>query len=207
MLADLTVKEFLEKTAGNSPVPGGGSMAALNAAVAAALTEMVANLTIGKKNYEEVSEPMQRIAEKAYELRCKFTADIDRDAMAYDEVFAAFKLPKNTDEEMSTRISAIQDAMKVAALVPMEVAQEAFSLMRLISEAAKNGNKNAVTDACVAMMAARTAVLGALMNVRINLVSIKDAEFVKRLAEKADDLEQRATSKEQRLLTWLREQL
>ena len=160
MLADLTIKGFLAETAGNAPVPGGGSISALNGAIATALTEMVANLTIGKKKYAEVEGQMIR--------------DIDRDSEAYDRVFAAFKLPKETEEEKAERSRVIQDATKQAAMVPMEVAEEIASVMETIIYVAHKGNRNAVTDACVAMMTARTCVLGALLNVRINLTSIKD---------------------------------
>lgn len=207
MLTDLTITGFLAETAGNEPVPGGGSASALNAALAAALTEMVANLTIGKKNYTDVEENMKRIAARTSEMRKQFIQDIDRDSDAYDTVFQAFKLPKNTEEEKEIRRHAIEDATKVAALVPMEVAELAFSMMRFISQVTKEGNKNAVTDGCVAMMAARTAVLGALLNVRINLSSIKDEEFVKKLSLKADELENEAKAKEEKLLTWVKSQL
>lgn len=101
MLVDLTVKEFLNKVAGSDPVPGGGSIAALNGAVASALAAMVANLTIGKKNYEEHEELMNHIASLALREKDVFIADIDRDSEAYDAVFACFKMPKATDEEKS----------------------------------------------------------------------------------------------------------
>ena len=99
MLVDLTVKEFLNKVAGSDPVPGGGSIAALNGAVASALAAMVANLTIGKKGYEEHEELMKHISEVALQVKDTFIGDIDRDSEAYDSVFACFKMPKTTDEE------------------------------------------------------------------------------------------------------------
>lgn len=99
MLVDLTLKEFLNKVAGSDPVPGGGSIAALNGAIASALAAMVANLTIGKKGYEEHEELMQHIAGVALQEQNTFIEDIDRDSEAYDSVFACFKMPKATDEE------------------------------------------------------------------------------------------------------------
>ena len=123
MLTDLTVKDFLNKVAGSDPVPGGGSIAALNGALASALAAMVANLTIGKKKYAEVQEDMQAIAQEAERLMGDFTADIDRDSDAYDRVFACFKMPKETDEEKAARSAAIQEATKYAAQVPLEVAR------------------------------------------------------------------------------------
>lgn len=204
MLVDLTVKGFLSETASNSPVPGGGSISALNGAIAAALTEMVANLTIGKKKYADVEGQMRTIAIEAASIRERLIRDIDRDSEAYDRVFAAFKLPKETEEQIAERKRTIQDATKEAAIVPMQVAEEIASVMETIIYVAHKGNRNAVTDACVAMMTARTCVLGALLNVRINLGSIEDEAFVKRMHEKADHLEAEAIRIETKLLDWVK---
>ncbi len=200
MLANLKITEYLEKAAAGTAVPGGGSVAALNAALAAGLTEMVANLTIGKKGYEAVAEEMNDIAGKSTALREKLTAAIDRDAEAYSEVMAAFKLPKTTDQEKGLRKLAVQKAFKHAALVPLEVANHAVKVIDLAGRAVDNGNKNAVTDGLVAAMNARTAALAALYNVKINLGSIEDDEFVKKLTREINDLEQQAKSKEQKIL-------
>ncbi len=207
MLVDLTVKEFLNKVAGSDPVPGGGSIAALNGAIASALAAMVANLTLGKKGYEPHEELMQYISDVALQQKEMFVADIDRDSDAYDSVFACFKMPKTTDEEKAARSAAIQEATKYAALVPMQVARNAYKLMTIIVDVARLGNRNAVTDACVAMMSARSAVLGALMNVRINLGSLKDKEFVAQLQTEADELEQLACAKEKELLDEINQEL
>ncbi|HIS10913.1 MAG TPA: cyclodeaminase/cyclohydrolase family protein [Candidatus Avibacteroides excrementipullorum] len=204
MLIDLTIKGFLDKTAGSDPVPGGGSISALNGSIAAALTEMVANLTIGRKKYAEVEDKMREVAGRMAEIRTVLANDIDKDSDAYDKVFAAFKLPKETDEEKAHRSNVIQETTKEAALVPMSVAENAAAIMDTIAYVAHNGNQNAVTDATVAMMAARTCVLGALLNVKINLSSIKDEAFVKELSDKADRLEKEAIAKEQELLTWIK---
>lgn len=204
MLANLTIKEFLEKTAGNSPVPGGGSVAALFGAISTSLTEMVANLTIGKKKYAEYEGQMKVIATEAAEIRKHLIDFIDKDSEAYDKVFAAFKLPKETEEQIAERNRVIQDATKQAAWIPMKVAEEIGSVMETIIYVAKKGNRNAVTDACVAMMAARSCVLSALLNVRINLSSIDDEEFVDRMKQQADFLEQEAVRIETKLLTWVK---
>lgn len=204
MLIDLTIKGFLDKTAGSDPVPGGGSISALNGSIAAALTEMVANLTIGRKKYAEVEDKMREVAGRMAEIRTVLANDIDKDSDAYDKVFAAFKLPKETDEEKAHRSNVIQETTKEAALVPVSVAENAAAIMDTIAYVAHNGNQNAVTDATVAMMAARTCVLGALLNVKINLSSIKDEAFVKELSDKADRLEKEAIAKEQELLTWIK---
>lgn len=206
-LADLTVKEFLGKVAGSDPVPGGGSVSALNGAVAAALAEMVANLTIGRKKYVEVEQIMQELAPKFAALQQQMVADIDRDSEAYDRVFAAFKLPKETDEEKAVRSEAIQRETKYAAEVPMQVARAAHSILPLIAEVARKGNQNAITDATVAMMCARNAVLGALLNVRINLTSIKDEAYVKQLADEGNAIEADTLKQEQELLTYVKKEI
>lgn len=205
MLVDLSVKEFLAKTAGSDPVPGGGSIAALNAAIAAALTEMVANLTIGRKKYEEKEDLMKSIAISAAQYQQGFIKDIDADSDAYNKVFAAFKLPKETDEEKAERSAQIQTATKIAAEIPLEVARKAYAMMDIIEDVAKNGNQNAITDACVAMMTARTAVLSAILNVRINLASLKDEEYVKRLSDEIEQLTKKTVAKEQELINYVKQ--
>ena len=203
-LQDLAVKEFIDKVTGNDPVPGGGSVSALNGSLAASLAAMVANLTVGRKKYAEVNDEMEQISARMTEQSAKLLADVDRDAEAYDRVFAAFKLPKETDEEKAVRKEAIQRETKYAAEVPMEVARTASALLPMIDAAARRGNSNAVTDATVAMMCARTAVIGALLNVRINLTSITDEAFVKTMTEEADRLEAVAVEAEQKLLEYVK---
>lgn len=201
MLADMNVKDFLEKTASNSPVPGGGSVAALSAGLAAALTEMVANLTIGKKGYDEVQKDMQEVAKKGSEYRGKFIEDIDKDSDAFNKVMAAFKLPKASDEEKGARKEAIQSGSKEATLVPLQVAEDAFEIMEMIEEVVIKGNKNAVTDGAVAAMMARTAVLSALYNVKINLGTIKDIAFVEDVTKQMNELESKVNEVEQKILS------
>ena len=160
-----------------------------------------------KKKYEEVQNDMQAIAPKAEGEKDIFTTDIDRDSEAYDRVFSCFKMPKDTDEQKAARSAAIQEATKYAAQVPMEVARRAYALMPLIAEVALKGNQNAVTDACVAMMSARNAVLGALLNVRINLGSLKDKDFANSMQAEADELERQACAREQELLQQINKDL
>ena len=200
MLADLSIKNFLEKTASKDPVPGGGSIAALCAAVAAGLSQMVANLTIGRKGYEGCASEMEGIAKEAIRYREKLILDIDRDSDAYAAVMAAFQLPKGTDEEKAERTEAVQNALRNAARVPLSVAEDAFNIMELAGRTLEKGNRNAVTDAAVAAMSARTAVLGALYNVKINLTSIKDAEFCREVRERIDSLERDVGMKEAEIL-------
>ena len=123
MLTELTIKEFINKVISNDPVPGGGSVSALNGALAAALSAMVANLTIGRKKYVEVNDLMVELSARFEKLSQKLIEDVDRDSDAYNRVFAAFKMPKETDEEKQARSEAIQRETKYAAQVPMEVAR------------------------------------------------------------------------------------
>lgn len=204
MLTELSVISFLEKTAGNDPVPGGGSVSALCASLSAALGKMVANLTIGRKKYADKEEQMKELSGIFNSYMEGFNNAIDADSDAYNNVFMAFKLPKETDEEKEIRNEKIQQATKIAAEIPLSVAQNAYKIMEPIEDVAKNGNQNAVTDACVAMMCARTAVLGALLNVRINLSSLTDTEYVKRLSSECEILEKQAIQKENQLLDWVK---
>ena len=142
---------------------------------------MVANLTIGKKGYEAVEEDMKDIAQKTADLRENLTLAIDRDAAAYSEVMAAFKLPQGTDQERVLRKQEIQKAFKHAAQVPLEVARNAVKVIDLAGKAVESGNKNAATDGVVAALNARSAALAALYNVKINLSSIKDDDFIEKL--------------------------
>jgi len=201
MLADMSVVDFLDETASNSPVPGGGSIAALSAAFSAALTQMVANLTLGKKGYEDVQEEVGLVVKEAGKMKDFFVEYIDKDSDAFNEVMNAFKLPKDTDEKMEYRKKAIQEATKTAALVPLDIAREAYKIMDIAKFVVEKGNKNAVTDGAVATMLSRTAVLSALYNVKINLSSIKDKEFVEKVAEEVDELEKNVKLKEEEILS------
>ena len=203
-LQDLAVKEFIDKVTGNDPVPGGGSVSALNGSLAASLAAMVANLTVGRKKYAEVNDEMEGLSARLTGLSAQLLNDVDRDAEAYDRVFAAFKLPKETNEEKAVRTEAIQRETKYAAEVPMEVARTVHAMLPLIDTVARKGNSNAVTDACVAVMCARTAVLGALLNVRINLTSITDEAFVKEMSAEAERLERETLAAEQQVLEYVK---
>jgi methenyltetrahydrofolate cyclohydrolase len=200
-LVDLSIKEFLVKTASGSPVPGGGSIAALSAAIAASLSEMVAHLTIGKKAFKETEERMKDITKDAADYRNELMKDIDRDSDAYNDVMKAFRLPRENEQEKNYRKQAIQNAFKKASLVPLAVAKNAFKIIELAEEVVKHGNKNAVTDGAVAVMMARTAVLSALYNVKINLVSIKDVDFLERIRKDVTSLEIEIENKERKILS------
>lgn len=200
MMKNMTLVDFAAKVASDSPVPGGGSMAAVCGALSAALAEMVANLTVGKKKYVEVELEMKEIAIKALEIRDKLLDDIQRDSDAYDKVMASYKMPKETDEEKITRQNAIQVGLKLAASVPLDIAETSFEILPLTESVVTKGNTNAVTDGLVACMMARTAVLSALFNVKINLDSINDHDFVKVMKEKVNSIEIKTIEIEKKIL-------
>lgn len=199
-LRKLTVEGFVNETASSSPAPGGGSVAALNAASSAALIAMVADLTIGKEKYKASEEEMKDIAAKAGALKDQFLSLIDEDSNAFNKIMAAFKLPKDTDEAKKARSAAIQEATKGAALVPFKVGETANTLFALAEAVILRGNPNAVTDGAVAAMNARAAVRGAFLNVKINLGSIKDQVFVDDLKAKMAVIEKDVDAREQALL-------
>jgi len=201
LLDTLKLTKFLEKIAAGTAAPGGGSVAALNAALSASLTEMVANLTVGKKGYEAAEKDMREIAARASELRKKLAKDIDNDAAAYNEVLKAFKMSKDTEKDQDRRTKAIQASFKNAALVPLGVARDAIRIMELTSKVVRKGNKNAAIDAAVGTLAARAAVMGALYNVKANLNFINDHKFVKEIAQEVEMLERQVEKKEKEILS------
>jgi len=201
MLVNMSVRDFLDETASNSPVPGGGSIAALSAAFSAALTQMVANLTNDKKGYEEVQEEVKLVGEKASRMKNIFIEYIDKDSEAFTEVMNAFKLSKGTPKEIESRKVSIQEATKKAALIPLNVARVAYQMMDITKIVVEKGNKNAITDAAVATMLARTAILSALYNVKINLSSIKDRAFVEKITQEVNKLEKDVKIKEEDILS------
>ena len=195
-LIELTVKDFAALTASDAPAPGGGSISALCGALSAALVEMVANLTLNKEKYQEYQKEMSDIIENISADRKALLVAVDDDTRAFDKYMAALKLPKGSEE----RKSAMQEGLKEAALVPLSVAKRVCTLFPSIEKVLTHGNTNAVTDAMVATMLARTCALGAIYNVRINLSSIHDEAFVKELEGECDTLQNMAVSEEARLL-------
>lgn len=203
MLTDLTIREFLDKTAADQPLPGGGSASALAGALAAALAEMVARLTVGKKGYEGLREEMTALAAEAGRLREEMAHGVDRDADAYDQVLQAFRLPRENPVQTEKRRTAIEKAFKHAAHVPLAVARDALRIFDLAETVVKQGNRNAASDGIVAALMAKTALLGAVSNVRINLGAIQDQNFVHDLSGQVRDLLTEIERRERRLQSML----
>lgn len=178
MLAALSVTDFLNVTASDSPTPGGGSASALAASLGAALTSMVCRLTIGKKKYADVQSEMEAVLKKSEVLRAKLTAMIDEDAAAFNKVMTAFGLPKETEEQKTQRSAAIQEATKSATLVPIKLMEQCTEALELVKVVARKGNQNSLSDAGVAVIVLRAGCEGAALNVKTNLSSLQDAAFV-----------------------------
>ncbi len=187
-LVDATVREFVDVTSTESPVPGGGSVAALSGSLAAALTAMVANLTVGKKDYQDVWGEMSRLAADAQKLKDEFLRAVDDDARAFDAVMAANRLPKGSRDEQAARDEAVQRATKVAIDVPLSVMRMCERVLPLIDRVAEKGNRNSVSDAGVAALALRTASGGAFLNVVINLTGVDDRAYADRALKEARSL-------------------
>lgn len=200
-LKDMTVAELAALTASNSPAPGGGAIAAMTGAYGAALAAMVANLTLGKKGYEDVQDEMAALAGEADKLRTELLEAIQKDSSSFDAFMSALSMPKNTDEEKAARTAAMQQALKEAAEVPYQTALAAARIMPLAEAAVQRGNAKAVTDGLVSAMMARTAVRGALLNVKINLESIKDEAYVAQMQEKCQILEGEVVKNESYILS------
>jgi formiminotetrahydrofolate cyclodeaminase len=201
MLTDLTIKKFLEQVASDQPVPGGGSVSALCAALSAGLSEMVARLTVGKTNDTALDEKLSTLIEAASRLRTKLIEDVDKDTLSFAQVMKAYRMPKGSAQEKSVRQKEVQDALTQATRVPLSVAETGVGLLTLAGTAVREGNSSAVTDAVVAALMARSAVIGALYNVRTNLISIKDMTFRDEIAKQVELLEKEAIEKERDILS------
>jgi formiminotetrahydrofolate cyclodeaminase len=192
--AGARVGVYLEELASDQPTPGGGAWAAVSAAAGAALVAMVARLTIKKKGYEAVVDRMRAIADECDDERFTLLALADRDAEAYQDVMAAYKLPKNTPEEQHTWSTTLQKSLERAADIPLEVARRSVYLMALAEETLTSGNPNAASDALSAATSLHAAALSALANVDINAITFIDKTRQQELSDSANSLRHRAQS-------------
>lgn len=199
-MREMTIEAFAQQTASSEPVPGGGSISALAGALAAALTEMVAGLTIGKKKYADVQSEMEEAIPVMQAMRGQLLDDIKRDSESFDLYMQALSLPKDTEDQRQARSEAMQAGLKAAVAVPLSVARNAVKILPYAEVMVTKGNKTAVTDGLVAAMMARTAVLGALYNVKINLQSIKDEAFIREISGEVEELEEKALSMEREIM-------
>jgi len=191
LLGKLSIREYLEKTASREPLPGGGSAAALMAALAAGLVEMVAHLTLGRKGYAGVQGAMAAAAGDAKALRERLAEAVDRDSEAYRAVMAALRLPRASPGEAEARRRSIEEAYREAVRVPMEVAEGAASVLALAGPVAAGGYRVALTDAVAAVHAARAALHAAAANVRVNLSGLEGGAWRQAAEERIRGIEAR----------------
>ena len=200
LLADLTVKAFAEETSRESPAPGGGTVAAYMGALGAALGTMVANLSSHKAGWDERWKEFSTTADEGQEVMAELLRLVDEDTIAFNRIMAAFGLPKGTDEEKAVRTEAIQTATLYAAEVPLRTMKASMRVFPLCQRMATTGNPNSITDAGVGALAARAAVVGAGLNVKINASSLKDRSQAQALIDEADRLIGEANAAEQDIL-------
>lgn len=199
-LTDLSSREFLTELASAAPVPGGGGAAALAGALAAALSSMVANLTIGKEKFAAQEEEVRALLSAAEKTRVKLLELAESDAAVFAEFMNCYKLPKGTDEEKATRTAAVCKAAKQAAEVPLEIARVAMEVLLIADKLVLCGNPGVITDAACSGLLARAALRCAEYNVRINLGLTKDESYNEQITAELISMQQKALTAEEHLL-------
>ena len=191
-LAEMQVSQFADVLASDAPAPGGGSTAALEGALGAALTAMVCGLTVGKKKYAEFQELAEAAQKKALDLKARFVDVMDRDTEAFNVVSAAFALPKETDEEKAARSAAIQEGLKGCTKTPFEMMELAMETLELTDSILGKSNASAASDLGVSALSLRAAIQGAWLNVLINIGTLKDKELAEDYRRRGEALLARA---------------
>jgi formiminotetrahydrofolate cyclodeaminase len=181
MLKDQKLEKLLSDIASNSPTPGGGTVAGISGAIAASLVLMVCNLTIGKKKYQTVEDEIKKNLKDAEKLQQEFTLLAQRDTEVFNDVMEAYKLPHETEEDKNTRKTAVEEALKKASLVPMDVLRRCETMACLCRTVALKGNENSISDAGVAVLLTHAAAQSACLNILINLSTISDEDFIGKL--------------------------
>ena len=199
-LVDLTVTGFAEETASESMAPGGGSISAYVGALGVSLGTMVANLSAHKAGWDDRWEEFSKWAEKGQQYKNKLMYLVDEDTNAFNKIIDGFRMPKGTDEEKAIRRKAIQEATKYATEIPFQVMETAYNSIEVMEAMLKDGLQSSLSDAGVGVLCARTAVLGAYFNVRINAKDIKDRDFVDDIVEKAEKIYKETLEKERAVI-------
>lgn len=206
-LMQMTCSDFADETASESPAPGGGSISAYMGALGVSLATMVANLSSHKAGWDERWEEFSSWAEKGQALKDELILLVDEDTNAFNKIMDAFGLPKNTDQEKADRTSAIQAATKYAIEIPFKVMKKSFETMEIIKAMAEIGNPNSVTDAGVGALAARSAVMGAFLNVKINASGLKDKVYVDQVLAEGAEIERKTKQLEDEILVIVNEKI
>jgi len=199
-LATMSVRDFMEETASESPAPGGGSISACMGSLGTALGTMVANLSSHKRGWDDRWEEFSEWADRGKAIQEELLALVDEDSMAFNRILEAFSMPKNSEDERHRRKAAIDEATKDAILVPYRVMQKAASAMEILKAMAETGNPNSVSDAGVGALAIRSAVMGAFLNVKINAGNLDDKPFVEKILKECRELEASVCRKESEIL-------
>jgi glutamate formiminotransferase/formiminotetrahydrofolate cyclodeaminase len=199
-LIRMNLADFADETASESPAPGGGSISAYIGALGISLGTMVANLSSHKQGWDERWEEFSDWAEKGQKIKDELLKLVDEDTNAFNKIMSAFALPKATDEEKKARTQAIQSATKYATEVPFKVMELSYQSLEIIKAMAETGNPNSVSDAGVGALCARSAVMGAFLNVKINASGLDDKDFVKDILAKGQEIENKAQSEESVIL-------
>jgi glutamate formiminotransferase/formiminotetrahydrofolate cyclodeaminase len=199
-LVSMSLSDFADETASESPAPGGGSISAYIGTLGASLATMVANLSSHKKGWDDRWQEFSGWAEKGQQYKDELLNLVDLDTAAFNKIMEAFNLPKGTDEEKTARTHAIQEATKYAIEIPFKVMQAAYGSLTVIKAMAETGNPNSVTDAGVAALCARSAVIGAFMNVKINVSGYNDKAFTDAMIAEGNELEKKAIELEQEII-------
>jgi glutamate formiminotransferase/formiminotetrahydrofolate cyclodeaminase len=183
-LVKMDLRQFCNETLSDSPAPGGGSVAALMGALGVSLGGMVANLSAGKRGWDDKLKYFSDWAVKSQQLKDELLFLVDEDTAAFNKVMDAFALPKESAEEKAARSAAIQGANKYAAEIPLRVMETAFKSYQILAEMADKGNPASISDVGVGLLATRACIEGAALNVRINLAGLKDEKVKSTLQEK-----------------------
>ena len=199
-LVDMTCAAFADETASESPAPGGGSISAYMGALGAALAAMVANLSSHKAGWDDRWEEFSDWAIRGQQIKEDLLSLVDEDTKAFNRVMNAFALPKTTDEEKTTRTDAIQEATKFATEVPLRTMERSLEAFGVIKAMAEHGNPNSVSDAGVGALCARSAVMGAYLNVKINAAGLKDSQFAASVIARGAEIERAAVQMESEII-------
>ena len=199
-LVDLTLTEFTDETASESPAPGGGSVSAYMGAMGVALGTMVANLSSHKRGWDDRWEEFSDWAEKGMKYQSELVRLVDEDTDAFNKIMDAFGLPKKSEEDKIARNQAIQDATKNAIMIPFRVMEVAYKALEVVKAMAEIGNPNSVSDAGVGALAIRSCIRGAFLNVKINSGDLKDKTFVQTVSEKAQEIDRKTENLEKEIL-------
>lgn len=202
-LVDFTVKDFAEETASESMAPGGGSISAYVGTLGVSLGTMVANLSAHKPGWDDQWEYYSKWAVKGQQYKNELLFLVDEDTNAFNRIIAGFRMPKSNEKEIEARKKAIEDGTKYATEIPLRVMQTAFESMEVMKEMAEKGLQNSLSDAGVGALCARTAVIGAYLNVRINAKDIKDRSYAEDILNKAKDIHDKAVALEQEILAYV----